>query len=137
MTDLTSINLSRIAAGTMEGLPQDGDLTLPFYDGLSLTNLPHTMTHLLGVPGFGQPPLDDSILAELGGPYEKVVLLVVDALGAALLDRMLQQDPQLVWSAFRDRGVYSPITSVCPSTTASALTTLWTGVGPASHGIIG
>jgi hypothetical protein len=33
--------------------------------------------------------------------------------------------------------VFSPITSICPSTTASALTTLWTGEGAAAHGVIG
>jgi hypothetical protein len=34
-------------------------------------------------------------------------------------------------------SVYVPMTSICPSTTASALTTLWTGVSPATHGVIG
>ena len=34
-------------------------------------------------------------------------------------------------------GLLAPLTSVSPSTTSSALTTLWTGQSPATHGILG
>ncbi len=137
MTDLEKQNLPRIEQHRNPDLPLDGDLTLPFYDGLSLVNIPGTITRLLGAPAFGSPPLDNSITSELGGPYKKVVFLLVDALGYFYLKDLIAADPNLVWSDLAGRGVFSPITSICPSTTASALTTLWTGVAPASHGIIG
>ena len=36
-----------------------------------------------------------------------------------------------------DESIFSPLTSITPSTTSSALTTLWTGAYPAEHGILG
>jgi predicted AlkP superfamily pyrophosphatase or phosphodiesterase len=137
MSDLITRTLKRIDEHHNPELPLDGDLTLPYYDGLSLANLPGTVTQLLGAPAFGRPPLDNSLLESLGGPYKKVVFLLVDALGYRLLSDLMERVPGLVWTELREKGVFAPITSVCPSTTASALTTLWTGVAPACHGIIG
>jgi len=137
MNDLITRTLNRIDEHHNPDLPLDGDLTLPFYDGLSLANLPGTVTQLLGAPAFGRPPLDRSLLESLGGPYKKVVFLLVDALGYNLLTDLMEKVPGLVWNELKEKGVFAPITSVCPSTTASALTTLWTGAAPACHGIIG
>ncbi len=137
MSDLIAKTLDRIDQNHNPELPLDGDLILPFYDGLSLVNLPGTVARLLDAPAFGQPPLDESLLKPLGGPYKKVVFLLVDALGYTLLTRLMASVPGLVWTELREKGVFAPITSVCPSTTASALTTLWTGTAPACHGIIG
>ncbi|QRN83144.1 alkaline phosphatase family protein [Chloroflexota bacterium] len=137
MSDLITRTLNRIDEHRNLELPLDGDLTLPFYEGLSLANLPGTMTQLLGAPHFGRPALEESMLESLGGPYKKVVFLLVDALGYNLLSNLMESVPSLVWNELKEKGVFAPITSVCPSTTASALTTLWTGVAPACHGIIG
>ena len=112
-------------------------MRLPFYDGLSLVNIPCTIANLLGAPDFGKPGLDEVLLEPLKGNYEKIILLVVDAMGSYLFERMRDPDRGLVWGKYADRALYAPLTSVCPSTTASALTTLWTGEGPGSHGIIG
>ena len=137
MSDLITRTLNRIDDHQNLELPLDGDLTLPYYDGLSLANLAGTVAQLLGAPAFGRPPLDASLLELLGGPYKKVVFLLVDALGYNLLTDLMEKVPGLVWNELKEKGVFSPITSVCPSTTASALTTLWTGMAPACHGIIG
>jgi hypothetical protein len=110
---------------------------MPYYEGFSLVNLPATVTQLLGIPKFGQPPLDTIITDALGGPYTKVVFLLMDALGYHLFQEMIQPERDLVWGRYLDQAVFSPITSICPSTTASALTTLWTGEGAGAHGIIG
>ena len=131
MSDLITRTLNRIDDHQNLELPLDGDLTLPYYDGLSLANLAGTVTQLLGAPAFGRPPLDASLLESLGGPYKKVVFLLVDALGYNLLTDLMEKVPGLVWNELKEKGVFSPITSVCPSTTASALTTLWTGMAPA------
>lgn len=137
MTEIEQALLSKIHQNKNDALPLDHEMVLPYYQGLSLVNLPGTVTQLLGAPEFGNPPLDKDLTGSLGGPYEKVVVLLVDALGYALFNRMLESDQDLFWKRHRGQAVYSAITSVCPSTTASALTTLWTGVGPAQHGIIG
>ena len=61
----------------------------------------------------------------------QVVLLVVDGLGWFQLQERRHLAPQLAGLAG------GPITSVVPSTTATALTSLTVGVAPAAHGIVG
>ncbi len=137
MTDFTVQVLKRINERNLKLQDLGSDEILPDYDGLSLVNIPSAICQLLGVPPFGKAPLDKTIIKPIDGPYEKVVLLLVDALGYNLLNRLMDRGHHLMWGRFLERGVYCPITSVCPSTTSSALTTLWTGEGPAAHGIIG
>lgn len=137
MTDLSMQLLPRIMDHQFAAVPPSEDFVLPAYDGLSLVNIPGTIANLLGVPDFGKQPLDSSITNPIGGPYQKVILLLVDALGYQLLNRLRAAEQNLLWNRYFDRAVFSPLTSVCPSTTASALTTLWTGEGPSAHGIIG
>jgi hypothetical protein len=137
MPDLSSQLLQRIAQTQSENLPLDDEMRLSFYDGLSLVNIPGTIAKLLGVPDFGKPALDATVRKHLQDHYEKVILLVIDAMGHHLFDRMLAPEKGMVWGKHFERSVYAPLTSVCPSTTASALTTLWTGEGPGVHGIIG
>ena len=62
---------------------------------------------------------------------DQVVLLVLDGLGEEQLRDRRSLAPVLTG------GVGGPITSVAPSTTACALTTLVTGRTPAEHGVIG
>jgi len=137
MTDLTAHMMPRIIDHHIQGLPLVDDLVMPYYEGLSLVNLPGTVVHLLDAPAFGESPLDTTVTTQLEGPYQKVVFLLVDALGYQLFKQVLLQEQDSFWARYFERGVFSPITSICPSTTASALTTLWTGVGPGAHGIIG
>ena len=67
--------------------------------------------------------------AARGAP--QVVLLVLDGLGW----EQLQERPLLAPVMTSMTGV--PITSVAPSTTATALTSIATGLPPAEHGILG
>lgn len=137
MTDLSSQVLPRLENHQIGKVPHDQEMIHPFYEGLSLVNIPGTISQLLDAPDFGRRPLDEMLIAPLRGPYTKVILVLVDALGKDLFERMLKSSKDLLWTRFKEMAAYSPITSVCPSTTASALTTLWTGVGPSVHGIIG
>lgn len=137
MTDLSAQVLAKIKAHRIEAIPLEDDMTLPFYDGLSLVNVPGTISNLLGAPGFGKQPLDAAVTGGLLDRYEKIVMLVVDALGYTLFEKLRARENGLAWAKHFEQAIYSPITSICPSTTASALTTLWTGEGPSVHGIIG
>jgi len=137
MTDLSSRVLPPLENHQMDAVPHDQDMIHPYYEGFSLVNIPGTVSKLLGAPEFGALPLDGLLTDTLQGTYEKVVLLLVDALGRDLFERMLGTQKNLIWGRLKERATYSPITSVCPSTTASALTTLWTGLEPSAHGIIG
>jgi predicted AlkP superfamily pyrophosphatase or phosphodiesterase len=62
---------------------------------------------------------------------DQVVLLVLDGLGWTQLEERRHLAPELAGL------VGGPITSVVPSTTATALTTLTVGAAPAEHGIVG
>ncbi len=62
---------------------------------------------------------------------DQILLLLVDGLGFEQMNRFIEHAPNLA----RLRG--SAITSVAPSTTATALTSLATGATPLEHGIIG
>jgi len=137
MPDLSSQILPKILEHNINGFPLEDDFIMPYYEGLSLVNIPGTITKLLGAPDFGKPPLDEVITNELDGPYEKIILLLVDAMDVDLFKEMMSPEKDLIWSHQFDHATYTPITSICPSTTASALSTLWTGEGPATHGIVG
>jgi len=63
--------------------------------------------------------------------YKNVILLVFDGLGSNLLQQHLQDD-----SFLRSHKVEN-ITSVFPSTTTAATTSLLTGMTPAEHGWLG
>jgi len=101
---------------------------LPDYRGACIANV---VPALLGrrEPGAGQPDW----LPAAAGHAAQVVLLVLDGLG---------------WEQLRDRAALAPalsagegigraITSVAPTTTASALTSITTGCPPSRHGLLG
>ena len=76
---------------------------------------------------------------EIAGPINHVVLLLMDGLGHDQL-RVLIRDgvmPNLGHAIASPQAFYTPITSVFPSTTTTALASLATGATPAAHGIMG
>ena len=98
---------------------------LPDYAGGSLVNLIASLVECCG----GRPlhaPLKSARFEESGN----VVLLVIDGLG----DNFLRRHGAGGELARRRRGA---ITSVFPSTTASAITTSYTGRTPLEHGLTG
>ena len=109
----------------------DHDLSVmkPDYTGGSLVNLMRSLGDSLGVPSNGYAPLRLLDPARLRAA-ERVVLLVIDGLGADLLDQL---GP---YSALRALQV-GTITSVYPPTTATAVTTLMSGLAPQQHGLTG
>jgi predicted AlkP superfamily pyrophosphatase or phosphodiesterase len=62
----------------------------------------------------------------------QIVLLVLDGLGALQLEARAGRLAPVLAS-----GVGTTVTSVAPSTTAAALTSLTTGLAPATHGVVG
>ncbi len=95
------------------------------------------MAKLFKLPPFGAQTLHPALLAPLNPDAQHIILLVVDALGFNLFNRLMHGGHADFFKQRLSEAVYAPITSVCPSTTSSALTALWTGAAPATHGIIG
>ena len=109
------------------GKTQDAPiLALPDYQGGSLVNLMSSITTALGgtTP---YPPLAALSPQALEGSRH-LVLLVVDGLG---LDYLSRHDGAL------RRHLQGQLTSVFPSTTASAIPTFLTGLAPQQHGLTG
>lgn len=150
MRDLLPTLLPRLEGHNIPGLklpdgPQELGWVFPFYDGLSLTNMPASICHWLGVPPFGAPPFSEEIIRSYSPGFRQVILLVVDGMGLDGVQQALAWAGQTgglsadfaIWGEMAERATLAPLTSVCPSTTATALTTFWTGCPPAAHGIMG
>jgi len=104
-------------------------MPLPDYSGGSIVNLMSSIEAALGHTSPLYPPLRALPPSALGGTGN-VVLLVIDGLGYEYLTRM-QPKSQLC------RHLRAAITSVFPSTTATAITTFLTGLAPQQHGLTG
>jgi hypothetical protein len=137
MSDLSSSLLPRLQAHRLPDLDLGEGALYPHYDGFSLLNLPAAICRWLGIPTRGARPLTDELLAACGPEVRRVVLLVMDGLGWDMLGRYLQLGLGQPWKERLPDGILSPLTSISPSTTSAALTTLWTGASPAEHGIAG
>ena len=97
--------------------------TLPAYDGACLSSLVPALLAGAGTrPDWVPAPAADA---------RQVVLLVLDGLGWQQLEGRWELVPTL---ASMTGG---PITSVAPTTTATALTSIAAGVAPALHGVVG
>lgn len=122
---------------TLEGVTRYDDILLPNYDGFGLANLAPSISRWLGGPNLPAPAFSEAILKHFAPGYMRVVLLLVDALGYNQLLRLMEQGQADFWKRSLGKGTLIPLTSISPSTTASALTTIWTGTTPLEHGIIG
>ena len=127
--------LPRLEAQRLPGLESGNGILLPDYSATTLANLPASICRWLGADPLGCPPLAlQWRQLAVSEHYQHVILLVVDGLGLNLFKRFWNSDP---WAGWIQAGALAPLTSVVPSTTAAALTSLWTGCTPAEHGIIG
>ena len=105
---------------------EDPALVLPDYGGGGLVNLMSSIATALGGSS-AYPPLAALPPQALAGARHRV-LLVVDGLG---LDYLSRRDGAL------RRHLHGQLTSVFPSTTASAIPTFLTGLAPQQHGLTG
>lgn len=104
----------------------DPGLTLPDYHGGSLVNLMSSIATALG--GSSAYPPATALPPEALADARHLVLLVVDGLGH---DFLLGRDGAL------RQHLRGQLTSVFPSTTASAIPTFLTGQAPQQHGLTG
>lgn len=110
---------------------------LPAYGGRSVPNVAASLVRALGrEPAEGTlPPLADEVDPFQGRRAEgPVLLVVVDGLGFDRLADLAERGsaPARAWLAHT-----RPITTVFPSTTTVALTSLSTASAPARHGLVG
>ena len=104
-------------------------MPLPDYQGNSLVNLMSTLGHALGTQVNEYPTLS-CLPQEQIGDSRNIILLVVDGLGYEYLTRFGAGSTMA-------KHLKAKITSVFPSTTATAITTFMTGLAPQQHGLTG
>jgi hypothetical protein len=101
---------------------------LPDWNGPSIHRVVPTLLGELARPGSAPlPPWFPAPVAEA----RQIVLLVIDGLGA----EQLRERSRI--ASVLTSGTGASLTTVAPSTTACALTTLVTGRVPAEHGVVG
>ncbi len=114
-----------------------GEWIAPNYGGRSIANVPATIVHALGGE-IATAPLQAGIADRYLNGVRRIVFVVADALGYSKLLEVLDSNPQNGFGALlRGGATLVPLTSVFPSTTTAALTTLWSGYTPAEHGFLG
>jgi len=142
MPDLLERVLYTIKTHQLPGLDLDSQTIFPDYERFNLTLLPGSLSRWLGAPEFGSGELDGIIAAQLKREYQHVVLLLVDGLGLNafqnyVLNRTEEHWSGEIWRSLWNHHLVSALTSTVPSTTCTALTSLWTGGTPAEHGVLG
>jgi hypothetical protein len=118
------------------------EAVLPDYAGGSVANVPASILSIFDAPPLKPdsptsllPALRPDILPEaLVHDARAVVLLVLDGVGYRQLDAALESGDL---PGFARAGHRSRLTSIFPSSTAAALTSLQVGVGPGTHGLAG
>lgn len=107
----------------------------PDYDSFNLKNVLPQIASVFGITAPRCSTLPDGCLPESRG-IRRVVLIIFDGLSYnRLLTHISRHDSAFAGAA--ERGHLTPITTVFPSTTSTALTSLFSGLSPAQHQIIG
>jgi predicted AlkP superfamily pyrophosphatase or phosphodiesterase len=119
------------------GGPSPGTV-LPEYGGLGFAKIAPTVLGHFGLDS-ALPPLSSAVLPpELLQGADRIVTLLVDALGHEQLARALERGlaPRLTSLAERPGARLGVLTSTFPSTTPTALTTFGVGLAPGEHGVV-
>ena len=141
MPDITRELLSAIQTHRLSDFNLGPEWIYPNYQGRSILNLPASICRIFGLPEIGAPALEEPYLAfardDNQPEIHKVIVILMDALALHRLQRWIANGQVPVWKELVDQGILAPLTSIVPSTTSAALTSLWTGQSPKVHGITG
>ena len=109
---------------------RNGNFLYPFYEKNCISNIPGTVLDLFDIKSKRKLPIELSTETE---NVNKVVLFVLDGFGYNQFLRYYKKTKLLANLA--EKGNLFPLTSVFPSQTTNALTTLNTGLTPQEHGL--
>ncbi|WP_322508667.1 alkaline phosphatase family protein [Anaerolinea sp.] len=143
MKNAVAEGLSEIERLQRQVFPSGSEWFFPHYAGYSLVNLPASIFQWLGAdaPAALRPPLAHPAFQQWNTRFDTVILILVDGIGLDwmqnTLERAARDEDLRFWAHLPAESVLAPLTSVVPSTTATALVSLWTGALPAEHGVIG
>lgn len=134
---------AQIRANRIMSIPAswENEIVFPYYNGLSLLNVPQSVFDLLGLSRPNNTPLKNDVWGgqSFSGDIDRVVIFLSDGLGYKWLQQLIQDDPEIhdLVAEITDNHGPVPLTSIAPSTTTVALPTLWTGRSASQHGMLG
>lgn len=138
MTELIPHMLHLIQSNHLPGLNLGNEFICPAYDGYSILNIPASVCRAFNIPLIHGQSLAGPLDAIFDGQeFQRVILVVVDALAFERMQGWMQDGTAPVWQEIAKRGLFAPITSIVPSTTSAAITSLWTGLSATEHGLTG
>ena len=108
---------------------------LPDYEQLNIANIGSVIGKIFSVKASVKVNLSNDVVDDFSG-VEKVVLFVIDGLGFNRLVSHMEKF-KLCFYDLAERGVLKAFSSSFPSTTSTALTSIFTGLPPSVHGVIG
>ncbi len=109
----------------------------PNYAGRSIVNVSASIVKILGGQ-ISTPPLDPAIIENFSAGVRRIVYVIADATGyGRMLDALNTNRQNGFHPLLNAGGRLVPITSVFPSTTTAALSSIWSGYTPAEHGFVG
>ena len=103
----------------------------PQYDDYCFSNIPQFVKYLL--TGTGESGLPVDVLGRFPQRYDTVVLFLIDAFGWQFFEKYADDYPFL--KRLQRDGSVSKLTSQFPSTTASHITTIHTGLNVGQSGV--
>jgi len=111
------------------------DFVMPDYETFNVRNILPQVWGLFSGKEIGSHDFRNGYLDEHEG-VEKVVLVIFDGLGYnRLLSHLTGHEG--FFENLVENGVLNPLTTVFPSTTSSVLTSIFTGLAPSQHLILG
>jgi hypothetical protein len=114
---------------------KEGEFIYPFYEKYCFSNIPSTILNFFGVK-FKTPILPAGLHKEKVEMENsnKIVLLLIDGFGYN--QWLACYKNYEFFEIFTRKGLVAPVTTIFPSTTAAALTTINTGLTPQKHALL-
>jgi len=111
------------------------DFVLPDYDKLNVGNISSLIKKIFNTNSLGSTKIPENFCDDSNG-VERVFLIIVDGLGfKRLLTHISRHDGLLAEIA--QKGVLKSLTTTFPATTSTALTSIFTGMHPCEHRVLG
>jgi hypothetical protein len=111
------------------------DFVLPDYDTFNIKNVKSLVGKVFGVDALEPPVVPDGVVDDFDG-VGKVFLVVMDGFGYNRLLAYVKSHEGFL-SELVGKGVLKPFTSPFPATTSTSLTSIFTGLSPLEHGVVG
>jgi len=129
--------LSDLQKTAFPGIRFPTEFVLPAYDGQSILNIPASICECFGIPPIHSVPLRQEVFPLMNENIQRIIIILMDGLALSRFTSWMDEGKTPVWNHLLTSGSLAPITSISPSTTSAAMTSLWTGHSTSEHGVVG